>query len=377
MGNDQLQIETSLITDTAKLLDFQKNIESFLASQPNPFLTFRFLLNTIEFYKSKREVPAIIVYRFQNEIIGVAPILLRRELFFRIATSLPGYAYSPDFLFVSKFRDTLSELTIDTLFDKLKCKLLLLYFPYESPTNRSIQAIAKKHNLLLRQTTNEYQCHNVIEVNKSWEEFEKIRGSGLRRKFRVFERKLNNYGEWTINFTKFDDNNRQDIANKIYEIEKMSWKEVWRKQRGIIDNKLSWILESAASSNEDQQLIVRVCFLNLNHRNIAYCLYLQFRERAYIAKTSFAEIYRRLYPGIFLNNEVVKDLFLNRTVKQIDWMTNLDFNRNWPSNRHIRVRYLISQGMIAYGILTIIKFKRLFIKQNSGKILKKVYRPLS
>jgi hypothetical protein len=352
-----MEIQVSLITDASQLSQSKEELEPYLAGQSNPFLTYQFLSNALKVYNTNRETPVIIIYRFKREIIGVAALLLIKRFFFRIATSLPRHSFSPDFIFLNEYRSTLLELTINILFHKLNSKLLLLYLPAESQTNLCVQNLCVRTNLFLQQDAEHFLNHKITTIDKSWDELEGNRTSNLRRQFRVFERNLDNSGLWKITFTPLEPDNSAEIFNKIFEIENMSWKKIRQEQTGVFDRDLPWILESSLSTlKQTGQFNASVGFLELNNTNVAYSLYLQFRETAYIAKTSFAEKYRRLYLGIFLNNEVIKNLFQKGEVKRVDWLTSLEFMRNWPSSSHIRFRYLISQGTMTY----LIKFMKLF-----------------
>jgi len=86
-----------------------------------------------------------------------------------------------------------------------------------------------------------------------------------------------------------------------------------------------------------------VWFLEFNGQTWAYALILQYKETAFIVKTSYDERYRRFQPGIYINNAAIRELFNKRQVRKIDWLTDLPFHRNWTSMCLPRVGVKLSQ----------------------------------
>ena len=101
-------------------------------------------------------------------------------------------------------------------------------------------------------------------------------------------------------------------------------------------------------------LAVRTCpdfkrsvwFLELNGQAIAYSLVIQYKGTAYMAKTSYNNQYRHFYPGIYINNVAIRDLFNSGRISMIDFMTNLPFMKTWTHRRLLRVRFLLWKGFL-------------------------------
>jgi hypothetical protein len=215
--------------------------------------------------------------------------------------------------------------------------------------------------------------HRVIPVKCSWDDFKKLKGGKYRRRFKRIANRLDKIGKWKI--ILFENGNFGDnactIRSKILEVENKSWKEKWRLQNAqIVDKDLLWLLSAsplAAKNNPDFQL--KVWFLELNDKTVAYSLIIQYKGTAFIAKTSYSNRYRRLYLGLHINNAVVKDLFTENKCCLIDFMTNLPFQEIWSSTCMPRVRCLIKGGAVTNFLDNTIRNSKIHLALNKAPFL--------
>jgi hypothetical protein len=193
--------------------------------------------------------------------------------------------------------------------------------------------------------------HRIIPVRCTWAEFEKLKGKKFRNEFKSIERKLNQAGSWRILCIE-NGNKGSDAIKKILDVERMSWKEGWRSQLGIeIDPDLIMMWEgSQYMVKTEPDFKLSVWLLELNGQTLAYVLFPQYKEVAYLAKTSYDERYKKFYPGIYVINAAIRELFNKRQARHIDFLTDLAFMETWTSICLPRVRVMISQK----GILPII-----------------------
>jgi hypothetical protein len=87
-----------------------------------------------------------------------------------------------------------------------------------------------------------------------------------------------------------------------------------------------------------------VAFLELNGTAIAHSIFLEYNGHAYLYKTSFDDRYRKLGPGIYTINAVLRELMSRPEVKVIDFVTDLPFEHQWASEVVPANRVIISRN---------------------------------
>jgi len=169
------------------------------------------------------------------------------------------------------------------------------------------------------------------------------------------ERILDRAGLWRITCIKNEDK-ESDAFERILEVEKTSWKEMWRIRMGTeMDEDLLLIWSGAQhTAATEPDFKWRAWFLELNDQTLAYSLVLQYKETAFIIKTSYNSCYKRFSPGICVNNAAIHELFNEGHVRDIDFSTDLPFMRTWTSTCLPRVRVIMSPKGISSMVLSII-----------------------
>jgi hypothetical protein len=107
-----------------------------------------------------------------------------------------------------------------------------------------------------------------------------------------------------------------------------------------------------------------VWFLDFNDRPIAYVLVMKYKETAFIAKTSFDERYKKLYPGIYIVNVAIRDIFHQGQVRTVDFLTNLPFETRWKPFCVRRIELLMCRKEIIPTMLASI-----LMSTFAGKLL--------
>jgi hypothetical protein len=160
------------------------------------------------------------------------------------------------------------------------------------------------------------------------------------------KRNLSRAGTWRIHYV--DDLGKEPHeVERIHAVEKLSWKQESRRQREETDEDLDVIIKgSIQASASEPSFKCSVCFLELNGQTIAYALTMKYGKLAYCAKTSFAEEYRKLSPGVFIVNESIRVLCDEGQVREMDLLTDLPFHKNWPSSVAMRVSVVVSRSRL-------------------------------
>jgi hypothetical protein len=325
----------------------------------NPLFLSGFIKQSMDYYCANGWSPLLVVTSTGKLIVGIAPLMTKKKFGVRFVKFLSELAFSPDFYVDEQYRETFMANTLNFLFRTLKCQFVDLGMPNESPNLKILEQQCKTNRVYFYAKHGRWadMRHSIIPVLCNWDTFKSMRGQNFKRMLKRLERKLNQAGQWRI--IHFENENiGPEAIRRIFEVEKKSWKQAWRTERAKdTDQDLLIICQGAQHTiRVEPNFQWSVWFLELDNEVIAYALVLQYKEAAFIIKTSYDERYRRLQPGIFVNNEAIRDLFNKRQVKKIDYLTDLDFHRNWTSLHLTRVRVMLSRKSIIPTIPNILGY---------------------
>jgi len=310
----------------------------------NPFLLNGFVERFMESNRSKGWAPLVLVVSEGQIIIGIAPLIIKKKFGVRSVKFIHTSCFSPDFIFHNQYRKTCIAHTFDLLFKTLKCKFADFPLPAESPNLPFLkkQCKANRVHFLIKPEMG----HNILPIGFTWTEFEASKGRNFRRKFKKIEKKLDREGSWKV--VRVDGNRETDVIRKILAVERMSWKEAWRVQRGEkIDEDLLMILKASQHTARTEPAFKwGVWFLELNDQPLAYSLVIQYKQVAFSTKTSYDERYKKFYPSIYLLNSVIRELINKRQVKSVDFLTDLSFHQTWTLTTLPRVRAMLAKGVL-------------------------------
>ena len=324
----------------------------------NPFMLAELLVQFMRLRVREGWRPLLLVFSVDGVPVGVAPLMTRKRLGLRFTRFLLAPWVSPDFALEDRYRAQCIEQIVQFVFQKLESDLLELTLPAESP-NGGLLKLECESRMLHYHIQKSYAFgHRLVPIYHGWDAFL----SSQRHDFRSasgelvylthqpavdinrMKRNLNRVGSWRIHYV--DDLGKEpDQIQRIHDVEELSWKHEWRRQRGVADEDLHAIIEgSIHASSSERSFKCRVCFLELNGQTIAYALIVEYGKLAYCAKTSFAEEYRKLSPGVFIVNESIRALCDNGQVKVMDFLTDLPFHKRWPSTMAMRLSVVVSQS---------------------------------
>jgi len=320
----------------------------------NPFLLTGFVE---QFLKSSIDEPRknlLLICLAGQKIVGVAPpiTIIPWRGIFKVANFLFDDYFDTDFVVQEEYREDFLYQAVDFLFRKAGCNLINISLPSGTKNLRILRNVTKE--LGAYALTRLGADHTVLPVEKPWIEFEKDRGRNFRRFFRKIERKMGLAGTWRILISTKEDY-ESEILKDILEIEESSWKQGYRNQRGLEnDESLLRLWKGAFSSSLEKGFNWQVAFLELNGKKIAYSFWVEYKDAAFICKTSFDQRYRQYYPGIYVNNVAVRTLFDTQLTKQIDFMTDLPFHERWTAESRPRFRLTISKSPVPIMIANLL-----------------------
>jgi hypothetical protein len=316
----------------------------------NPFLLSGFVKQFMESNRSRGWTPLLLVISTDNKIIGISPLKTKKKFGVRFAKFLPKSSFSPDFIGDDQYKEIYIAHTLDFLFKTLHCQFVDLTLPAESPNLRTIKQKCQANRTHFFTTSG--IGHRILPIECTWAEFEKFRGGNFRRKFKKIEQHLDSIGLWRITCIE-KENEEMDITKKVLDVERMSWKEGRRTQRGIkIDPDLMMVWAgSQYMAKTEPDFKWSVWLLELNDQTLAYLLACQYKEVAYFTKTSYDGRYKRFTPGIYICNAAIRELFNKHRIRKVDFLTDLPFMETWTSLCSPRVRIVMSRKRVPHAII--------------------------
>ena len=337
-----MKLKGQVISDINKMGAVQDLWDKWVKENSNnPFL-YTGYQNQL-FHEYKVNPPSNLLFLANDKVVGLYPSGIKTMGFlYRYCTFALGIDFERDFNFGENKAEIL-KFMVNIAFEQMNCSFLDLVLPSDSENIKILETISK--DLGLNFSTAPEKGHSVLHVKSSWAEFEKIRGRNLRKMINKTERQLTALGAWKIEILGKEQDGSK-IFQRILEVEKESWKDqFYKKHKMPMDRNLLFIWKGTQKvSLFDPNYDWKVAFLELNGKTIAYSIFTQFKESAFVIKTSFSDQYRKLYPGIYINHVVLRELFDRQTVKEIDFLTDLDFHRKWTSPPPARTRVMLDKG---------------------------------
>lgn len=347
-----MKILTRAICDPQKLTGMEGDLTLFLNEQSkNPFMLYPFIKNTLSIIPDD-STPIFLVSKVGSKTVGFASLLIRHQFGVRTVSFLLKSELSPDFIIEERYREDVVRQFLKIISGKLHCKSMSLVFPEDSPNLEILRNLPSKQGEY-RIKHAKQSTHSILFLKHStWDEFQKFKGSRFRKKFRTIERDLAKNGEWEIKCFRegmLDPQAVDDLKNRIFSIENQSWKQAWRLNAGqVIDEDLQFLMESTLKMQTvDSNFACNFWFLEINQQPVAYCIIVQYKGTAYITKTSYVDRFKPLHIGYFIMNAAIKDMFDNKSLKKIDFMTDLYFMKTWTSNYAYRDSVFVRNGAIA------------------------------
>jgi hypothetical protein len=352
----RLKISIEVISDLNKLDKIEHKWNMLISScSKNPFLLSGFIKQFMKFNTSKGWTPLVLTISVDNKIVGISPLKIKRIIGIRFAKFLSTAWFLPDFVSNDQFREICLSHTLIFLFRILRCQIVDLTLPADSSSLRIIKQECESSRI--RFYIRREMGRRILPVRCTWSEFRASRSGDFRRKFKRLEQNLDRLGLWKITCTE-SGKGEFDAIQKILDVEKKSWKEEVRARSGMkADLDLLMIWSGAKYMAElDPHFTWSAKFLELNNQELAHVLILQYKDVAYLVKTSYDRKYEKSSPGIFLVNTAIHELFNMNQVRRIDFLTDLRFMETWTSLCLPRIRIVMLRRSVPSIIMQLMRF---------------------
>jgi hypothetical protein len=315
----------------------------------NPFHSGEIIISQMKRY-NKLGWRTFCLLMFNNkEIKGIGVFKTRDYFKIKYGEFLLNPFYNPDFVVAKNYREIFIKKSIEYLLKNEKLSYIILYMNKNSAYIKPLQKIyiEKKYNIKI---SNRFE-QSIISVNRSWNDYQNSRKKEFKKINNIVNR-LNKSGDWSV--LRYRDNEiNSNVYQKLYAIEKKSWK---NQTRGSYledqDLVMIWNISREILKN-DKNYSWEIYYLVLNNIPISYVLIIYYKDTAILLKTSYHDNYKYVSPGKFIIHESIKNLFNSGNVRKIDFLTGIPISKIWATNTEPRKKIILSKH---YGIPSTIEY---------------------
>jgi CelD/BcsL family acetyltransferase involved in cellulose biosynthesis len=350
-----MTLHIEIITDFSQLKEeVKKHWDSLVKeNSENPLLLYDFTFSFMQVNSSKGWAPRILLGYENNELVGIAPLIIKKIAGVQLATFIIKAYDNSDFIVKKEYQKVFLSSVLEYLFKKINVKIADLTFHSE---NSNFDVFKEECTAIkISYEIEDYMKYCIVPVSFAFERFEANLSKSSRYKIRRSYKKVNSEGQ--VKIISLEDTSNSAVVNKIMQIEKESWKETWRFQKGMVeDPELPVILncsETLAKSNPDFKR--RIMFLEFNNQPIAFLISITYKHRMLLIKTSFDKNFQKYSPGIILWHEGIRKGFEDKNIQKIDFQTDLPFMNFWHPTRFNRTRMLVVKGLLPKIIIKFYK----------------------
>ncbi|MFX0210780.1 MAG: GNAT family N-acetyltransferase [Candidatus Hodarchaeota archaeon] len=288
------------------------------------YLTHEWFCTAYEYLDKDKELSVLLI-RDENEVIGIAPLLLSKERIFGLPVKRIGFvknANTPyqDFILIRR-----KEECFQLILHYLKrnswpwCIVELHEMRDRSENIKILQKLCKSNNFFFNKTFQSYSWY--LLTNSSWEEgLAKVKPR-VRKEFRRKLARLEHLGELKV-----------EIVTEIADIKKHL--EVYldfhaRTWKGRESNP-EFYFKIAEHFARKRKLLLYV--LLLNNRPVSYLYSIKSGKILFGLKTSYDPSYFAFSPGIALFYKSIQKMFHDRDIGEFDIGRGDErFKREWAS----------------------------------------------
>jgi hypothetical protein len=369
--SDKSKDTLAVVSDFNKLVALNPDWDDFVDSYAlSPYylmgyLGSRFLEHAAE---AKRRQQFAVVMNEGDKPLGLGAfrlsdsyILWKPKLFkFRAAKFLLDDSWSPDFVARPDRRKEFVEGTLSLLFGRLGCRSASLTLNSDSPTVPIMIEWCKERRMTVKRRPHaRHPLHAVVRVQGTWDDYFKTLGKESIRKYRKSKRRLDGAGSWRVTYERVDN---KSVVDKILEVDRSSWKQKMRNERGEGDDLEMARILNFHLRNPESKFCPLVWFLELNGKPIAFELVMILGGTAYHPNGSYDAHYKEFAPGKVLAMIMFQDLFEKENVTRMEFFTFHDNMKAWDPEVKRRDTFLIEDHRGPFKIFLKLRENRYVVR---------------
>ncbi|MBN2604108.1 MAG: GNAT family N-acetyltransferase [Candidatus Thermoplasmatota archaeon] len=353
-----MNLSINAITDMSEFQRIEKQFDSFVAEwSENPFVSSVFIKNGAQLSNFRGWKPLLLIVYDSDKIVGMAPLAFRKRLGILFVQFLYGPNFLMDFVVHKKYREVCVKKILHTLISFYKCRFVDLTFSEESSTLKLLKKVCTEFHIYFKTMDSSFGGHRVISLTGTWDDFVNASDGKVRRKLNRIERKFRMLGDCRITCVERLDDDPM-VCEKIIKLDGLSWKKNWMDSRGIAyDPELSITLNAVRETDNAASIFTwKTYFLELNGKVIAYLLIFRERGSVIFKRASYDNAYKKFSPGIFLFNDVIREIFDEENVKVIDWCADHRYQKLWASILLSNTVISIRNGFLLNSLERLLEF---------------------
>ncbi|MCW4016398.1 MAG: GNAT family N-acetyltransferase [Candidatus Bathyarchaeota archaeon] len=355
-----MEISTKVITNCNEVTEVESKWNRALEiSGENPFLYSRLVSNEMSYASNRGGSPLVLTFWVEDRLVGLVPLAIQKMFHVKYVCNLSNVVYS-DFVISKEYREECITQMVEFLFNRLKFRIIAITFQSESNL-KTLEKVCRQKGLHLLKAP--IMGRTIIQVESEWEQFYSSLKGKVRKEFRRRQHKLSELGTWKI----YGDELNSKSIDRIFAIEKVSWKNNLREQNGEQKEDELYNFLTAAKANAKIEPIYKpeVWFLEVKGQAIAYLLVFNYNGTAFFVKTSYNSKFKKYAPGNFLSKEITHNIFKKKNVNKIDFITNLPGDKIWNPTIKKRTTVIVGSNSI---LISVLRFIHKHFRQRLGKL---------
>ncbi|HZR45853.1 MAG TPA: GNAT family N-acetyltransferase [Candidatus Manganitrophaceae bacterium] len=363
-----LKLSVEEISDEASFAALEKEWNAFLvrSSMNAPFLRHEWFRAWWKAFGGGRKMAVFIVKTESGRWAAAAPLMeekgVRAGIPCRVLTSMSNdHSCRFDFLLSNDPRDDAGD-AIAAIMEAIarrapKVDLIELQdILSDSPTVAAFRRLAAQsgRRVGLRPTL----LTPYIPVEGKWPDYFDAVSGHLKRNLRRRKRQLEEQGEISIERWTGDGLSEGDrLGDRLregFEVEAMAWK--GSAGTAIRENEVWAEFYRQWAQTAAERGWLRLYFLRLNDRPIAFYYTLLYDRKLYYLKLGYDPAYARYSPGILLHQEILESLFQEKAT-ELDFLgPMMEWKREWARGERAHVWFYYFQRGFRPRLIHSIKF---------------------
>lgn len=315
-----------------------------------PYLTHEWFSAAYEYLDKDKEL-FILLVKDENEVIGIAPMLLSKEKILGFSIKRIGFinnAYTPyqDFILTGKKEECLQLILQYIKTNSWPWCIVELHEMRDTSENiKFLQRLCEDSNFFFNKKFKSYSWY--LPTNSSWEEGLAKLTPSVRKEFRRKVKRLERLGKLKLEvITEISDIKRH--LEVCFDFYARTWK--GREPRP------EFYFKIAESFAKECNLFLYA--LLLNNRPISYLYCIKSSKTLLGIKTTYDPSYYAFSPGIVLFYKCIEKLFHDKGIFEFDiGRGNERFKREWTPLAHEQFSLVLGRKDILNSIYFLSKFK--------------------
>ena len=239
----------------------------------------------------------VLVLRRSGTLVGVVPITSHRG----IVSSASNW-HTPEFCLVGE-SDALEQVA-SAVVERRPHRIAFRFVTADDPGTLAVRSAAEESGYTIQERTLEQSPY--IETSGDWDAYRSERNSKLLRELRRRRRRLEGEGRYA--FEVHDGSERlEGLLAEGFQVEAAGWKST--AGSAIVSQPATRLFYSEIGRWAAAQGWLRLAFLRLDSKPLAFDFAVEHDGVHYLLKTGFDPDYRRFAPGMLLRHEMIARAF--------------------------------------------------------------------